>query len=201
MAPKQKQAASSPATETKPRLSRSAIRKAERLAEEAAQAQANAKFLESFQRNKSQYWTTLFSKALRMSLILQTHPDFAGAHFGRVPFERLKFVRETGNSWWFERFSVDPVAETFSVYGLPQGHTVQESTLTAPLYRELATDLEIGWAAIAGRLEELEAQRKAEERRAEAARSAVAKLTAEELEAVVKLTPEELRAAGLSHLA
>lgn len=201
MAPKQKQTANSPAVEAKPRLSRAAIRKAERLAEAEAQARADAKFLESFQRNKSQYWTALFSKALRMSLILETHPDFAGEHYGRVPFERLKFVRETGNSWWFERFSVDPVAETFSVYGLPQGHTVQESTLTAPMYRELVTDLEIGWSAIAGRLEELEAQRRAEQRRAEVARTAVAKLTAEELEAVVKLNPEELRAAGLSHLA
>ena len=153
----------------KPRPTAAERREQQTVARQEQEAR-NAAALVEFEKARPTVWLGLWSKAMRLALLLSDYPEFSEAH-----------------PWWFQHFRIQANTEQFRIENTgPQ--FISKSTLqlsqVSPIDQALGEAL--GWYG------EFIAAKERE-------RLAELELARQRAEALAKLTEEDRRVLGLSH--
>jgi hypothetical protein len=141
-------------------------RAAKRLADAKARKDLEAAAAAEFESNRSQIWLGMWVKALRIALAFGTKEPGHG-----LPND---FYREY--DWWFERFSVDPLAQSFIV----DGERVTESSIHPDGVDQIAAQLDGVFEWHAQHLEAKERERQEQLERQRRRETALSKLNEED---------------------
>lgn len=147
----------------KPKLTAAERAAARKALQEKAEADRKAAW-DAFNAERPMRWLELWAKALRLHILLEAYPD----------------VRYS-NSWWFEDFKVDALAQTFSCEEVG-GHPQSEAKLHPSDVQRLHESLDRGHEYVTEFLAERERKRLEELERQQKIAAAKAKLTAEDMQ-------------------